>query len=281
VIGQADLTMTVNVSWAAVNMVPVSLDLRTPDGQSAASGVWVRLESPVDLPGAAVVSIQSPSQGAVDVSAPGRVRVDATSDASGHVQFSVPVGSYTLTLVPGSDSGAATLTQSLDVASAGISRVLTTVVPVTLSGALLPLGMSVGVRIFARDQTTGIRAPLASTVVDANGHYAMSLPPGRTYELEGVPATGTTFARSVLGRVALESQAKTAPDYVLGKGKPFVGVVSVTGGAQGLAGAVVQVFCGDSIAACTAPDRPIAEATTRSDGAFTVVLPEAYLAAGL
>jgi len=313
-VATSDTAISASVVWAASSSVPVTLHVRSTDGASDVPGAWVRLESPQELPDVATVSIRGSAAAAaaaaaatsnpasamsppramtgpgagpvIKLSASGIVRVDATTGTTGLARFSaVPVGSYTVTIVPPDGmSGLAMPTRaSVVVAAGGLSSTLSLAAPVMLSGRLLPVAATAHMRVVAVDQTSGIPAPPVATTVDDSGNYQLDLPPGRTYQLEADPLGVASFARTVLGTVALGGQDQAAPDFQVAAGVAITGTVSGPPadpqqlGPVAMGGALIQIFCSSLSAACPAPDQPVAEVATRADGTFRVFVPAALL----
>jgi hypothetical protein len=222
----------------------------------------------------------------IKLSASGIVRVDATTGTTGLARFSaVPVGSYTVTIVPpdGMSALAMPTRASVVVAAGGLSSTLALAAPVALSGRLLPVAQTAHMRVVALEQTSGIPAPPVATTVDDSGTYRLDLPPGRTYRLEADPLGIASFARTVLGTVALGGQDQAAPDFQVGAGVALTGTVIGPPsdpqqlGPVAMGGALIQIFCSSLSATCPAPDQPVAEVATRADGTFRVFVPAALL----
>jgi hypothetical protein len=311
-VATSDTSISASLAWAPSSSVPVTIHVRSTDGASDVPGAWVRLESPQELPGVATVSIRGSAAAAaaatsnptsavtpprtmmgtggagpvIKLSASGIVRVDATTGTTGLARFSaVPVGSYTVTIVPPDGmSGLAMPTRtSVVVAAGGLSSTLSLAGPVVLSGRLLPVDQTAHMRVVAVDQSSGIPAPPVATTVDDSGTYQLDLPPGRTYQLEADPLGVANFARTVLGTVALGGQDQAAPDFQVATGVAITGTVSGPPadpqqvGPVAMGGALIQIFCSSLSATCPAPDQPVAEVATRADGTFRVFVPAALL----
>ena len=157
----------------------------------------------------------------------------------------------------------------------GVTATVVLVPRVTVPGRLLPLGKTAGVRIVAHDQSSGIAAPVTSALVDDQGGYALSLHPGRQYELVAEPPPGQfALARTVLDiKNSPVSRGAPALDYTVAAGFPFQGIVVGEGAGTAMAGALVEVFCVGGSPSCLDPETAIAEAVTDYGGAFTVALP--------
>jgi hypothetical protein len=320
-VATSDTSISASLVWAPSSSVPVTLHVRSTDGASDVPGAWVRLESPQELPSVATVSIRGSAAAAaaaavtasangtptptptsaanpprtmmgtdgvpvIKLSASGIVRVDATTGTTGLARFSaVPVGTYTVTIVPpdGMSALAMPTRASVVVAAGGLSSTLSLAAPVVLSGRLLPVAETARMRVVALDQTSGIPAPPVATTVDDSGNYRLALPPGRTYQLEADPLGIANFARTVFGMVALGGQDQAAPDFQVAAGVAISGTVSGPPsdpqqlGPVAMGGALIQIFCSSLSAACPAPDQPVAEVATRADGTFRVFVPAALL----
>jgi hypothetical protein len=310
-VATSDTSISASLLWAPTSTVPVTIHVRSTDGAADVPGAWVRLESPQELPGVATVSIRGSAAAVaaaatsmlasattpprtmagtdatpvLKLSASGIVRVDATTGTTGLARFSaVPVGSYTVTIIPPDGSGLAMPTRaSVVVAAGGLSSTLSLAAPVALSGRLLPVAGTAHMRVVALEQTSGIPVPPVAATVDDSGTYRLDLPPGRTYRLEADPLGIAGFARTVLGTVALGVQDQAAPDFQVAAGVALTGIVSGPPsdpqqlGPVAMGGALIQIFCSSLSAICPAPDQPVAEVATRADGTFRVFVPAALL----
>ena len=134
---------------------------------------------------------------------------------------------YHLHLLP----EAAITVQRVTLTSAGLTATVPLARHFVLTGTLLPVGMTKGVRIVARDRGTGIVAPPTSAMVNEQGGYAVSVDPERQYELVAEPPAGSGLALTVLDdfKEIHSAQPSPAPDYTVAMGFSFMGQVRAEG----------------------------------------------------
>jgi hypothetical protein len=274
-VSPADLSMTMNLKWAHFTTAPVSLHILSGDSLADVGGASVSIDSQAELLDVGAVALSGSSGAASTVSASGAVHAHALADGNGVARFAaVPLGPYTITIL--APQGSVPTRTPLVVLGGGVSRSIALAPPVVLSGRLLPAGQSAGIHVLARDSSGIDGTPIFTAIVDTAGHYQLTVTQGRTYQLEADPSGIAGFARTVLGTVNVGAQDQGAPDFAADVGIVFNGVVNgmpSSGGYSTAGGAVVQAFCPGLSTTCPAPDRPIAEAVTRSDGTFRLVLP--------
>jgi hypothetical protein len=278
--------LVLTLTWAAVVRGSLSVAATSTDGAPPAVGAWVRIESEAELPAKEVGTVVVRASGAAantgtTLFPTGVVRADLAVDAFGIARFaSLPVGRYKVTAVPpASLPGTVLTTAFVTLTAAGLIAKVPLSRPVLLSGTLLPNDNSrtSGVRVIARDQSTGIVAEVTSAVVGDQGGYTLSVAPGRQYQLVADPPAGRGLARTVLGSgdpVLVGSNDTVADTFTVGGAVSFTGTVRSDGRTVG--GAVVQVFCAGF--PCLDPASPVAEAVTRGDGTFVVSLPSSAIA---
>jgi len=107
-------------------------------------------------------------------------------------------------------------------------------------------------------------------MVATDGTYRLYVDPGRNYELLAQPPAGSLRGRAVL---AASASAATSPvaDAMLPVAYPVSG--TVTAGTSAVGGALVQAFCPSTSPMCRDATFPLAEAITRADGTFRLMLP--------
>ncbi|MEP6653914.1 MAG: hypothetical protein ABJA82_11170 [Myxococcales bacterium] len=273
----SDLTM----SWDSPARAQFAVVVRSIDGTQPVAGARVRVESEVDaIPRAGTLRVTGLQTTTLVAGA--EVRLDETTDATGRAMFpNLPVTAYKITVVPPSSIPDAAITvQRVTLATAGLTATVPLARHLVLTGTLLPIGMTKGVRIVARDRGTGvvrgtgIAAPPTSALVNEQGGYAVSVDPEHQYELIAEPPAGSGLALTVLDDFKeIHSVQPSAPDYPVARGFPFRGQVRADGSDNLLiGGALVQVYCVGS-SSCLDPEVAIAETITSPDGTFTVELP--------
>lgn len=268
-----DITM----SWDSRARAPFVVVVRGTDGTAPVAGARVRVETEMGaIPRAGTLRVTGLQTTTLVASA--SVRLDVTTDATGRAMFPdlpVTVTPYKVTVVPPSSLAEAAITvQRVTLTSAGLTATVPLVRHLVLTGNLLPVGMTKGVRIVARDRGTGIVAPPTSALVNEQGGYAVSVDPERQYELIAEPPAGSGLALTVLDVKNIGSaQPSPALDYTVATGFPFMGQVRVEGSDNlTIAGALVQVYCVAS-PSCLDPKVAIAETTSSATGTFIVTLP--------
>ncbi|MES1172420.1 MAG: hypothetical protein ABUL77_04210 [Bacteroidota bacterium] len=276
--------LDLRMSWVALTRRAFSVTVRTPDGTTAAPGATVRVESEVEgVADVGTLTYTLSGATAMTVPAKGSVRAELVADASGLARFpNLPVGSYKVTVVPPPAlSGAALTTRIVTLTASGYAGMLPLAQPVTLSGKLLPAAGTKGVRVIARDQSSGIAADVVTAIASDGGAYSLSVPPGRTYQLTADPPSGLMLARTILAAVKVDAIDTSAPTFTVPAGVTFNGTVTAprddADHAVPLAGALVQVFCIGVSPSCLDPRTPVAEALSSATGTFRVLLPAAKM----
>jgi len=274
-IASLDLAMT----WARITSAALSIRVLAPGGAAMGAGARVRATSQA-APGPVGTLVARPAGGsAVTLDATGSTDVEAVTDATGTAVFSaLPVGAYAVTIIPASITGAASAstpaitTTTVTLAAGGLARTLTLATKSTLGGTLLPLSDSPGTQVTAIDQSATAPGTVVSATVAADGTYQLMVDPGRSYELLAQPPAG-----SARGRAVLASAVSDATPAIATATLPIAhfveGTVSGDTGAA-IGGALVQAFCPSTSPRCLDATFPLAEAITRSNGTFQLMLPD-------
>ena len=263
-----DLQMT----WAATPTASLAIDVRGPDGTTPIAGARVRVTSQgaaapvgtlVALP-AGGTSVRLPASGSTDV--------EVASGANGTATFPpLPLGGYDVTIIPPAAASPAAITgTSLTLARGGLAPRVTLATKVVLTGMFLPPSDSAGALVTAVDRSVTAAGAVTSATLAADGSYTLLVDPGRGYELLVEPAAGVLRGRTMLtimsaGGTTLVS-ARPLPI-----GHPVHGRVTAAGNA--IAGALIQVFCRSASSQCD-PTFSLADAISRADGTFDLLLPE-------
>jgi hypothetical protein len=184
----------------------------------------------------------------------------------------LPIGTYSVSVTPPAMAAPAAVTMvSVSVPAAGVSQTLTLLPKVPLTGSLDPAAAAAGARVTALDRGVGL--PVAPVVASANesGQFTLLVDPNRTYELVIDPPTGRGLGRTVMNPLAVGPIGIDAGALALAPGRPIAG--TVTTGAVAVPNALIQVFCEPSAASCVDPTQSLAEAISRGDGSFDLVVP--------
>jgi hypothetical protein len=259
--------MKVVMKWARKPSARLALTVRGLDGMTPVAGARVRVDSSAEIPSVGTLSL-SASGFADELNASGSVRADAVTDAKGLADLgALPEGSYRVVVVPPEGAGAAaTMSTTVTLPAAGLSRDITLTPLVTVTGMLTPALATEGTRVTAID--TGVLSPAvsASAIADVSGRYTLRLSPSRTYELLVEPPPGRGLARSVVALVTPgvnpQPLVHTVPSALLWPG-------TITSARRRVAGAVVQVFC----SSCLDTSLAVAHGVTGADGTVNLVLP--------
>lgn len=185
----------------------------------------------------------------------------------------VPLGTYSVTVTPPADvAQAAVTTLSVDLLAGGVSQTVTLSSKVPLTGTLNPLPGAGQARLTAFDASLelGRSAPVA-TSADEGGGFALLVDPNRAYELVIDPLAGRGLARTVVVIDGVGPVGTHTGPLALTRGQAIKGTL-VTG-VGSVTNAFVQVFCEPSAASCVDPTQSLAEAVSRGDGSFDLVVP--------
>jgi hypothetical protein len=268
-----DTGLTVTMRWANVAHGALAIDVRDSAGAVPQASAQVRVSLQRTLASVGTMTVSTPGANDVMLAASGSFDGNLSTDGTGRVSFpALPVGTYDVTVTPPGGSPAALTTTTLTLSSAGLSQTIPLAQKVRLVGSLLPLPASKGALVTALDAGPGATGTASMSVVGADGSFALSVAPNRTYELIVQPASGRVFGRAVIAGVQVGPSGATVPPIMLPGGLPFSGLVQDNG--MGIGGAFVQVFCVSSAATCADPSASLAEATTLGDGTYSLILPD-------
>ena len=261
--------------WKVLPTARLDVAVTEPGGQPATRPVRVRIESePGALPDVGTFQVETSTLGAT-----GYLRMDADTAANGVATFTaVPIGRYHAYAVPPAEATDVAVTAGLVEAGAAQPQRIALARPVRISGRLLPVNLSAGLRLVALDTDSGSPGEAASATLDAEGRYNLRLAPGRSFRLQIEPSPERNLPRLFLGAVTANADI-TLAEVTGTAGITFVGAVTVE---QTLVpGAVVQVYCTGLPPDCVDPDapdtdaaRPVSETVTTQDGRFQVHLPD-------
>jgi len=274
-VGSLDLAMT----WAPVASAALSIHVQVPGSGAAGAGARVRATSQAGPRSVGTLVAHPAGAMAVMLQATGSTDVEVLTDATGTATFSaLPVGAYVITVTPASSAGtpgASTpeITSTTGtLAAGGLSRTVTLSTKSALGGTLLPLPDSAGTQVTAIDQTATAPGAVVSATVAADGTYQLFVDPGRNYELLAQPPAGSLRGRAVLVP-SVSAAGSPIPAATLPIAHLVPGTVSAESGAT-VGGALVQAFCPSTSPACLDATFPLAEAITRADGTFQLILPD-------
>jgi hypothetical protein len=270
-----DQPASLRFQWKVLPTARLDIAVTEPGGQPASRPVRVRIESePGALPDVGTFQFESTTLGAT-----GYLRLDVDAAANGVATFTgVPIGRYHVYAVPPLESTDVAVTEGrVEVGTAEPQRIALAR-PVRISGRVLPVNLSAGLRIIALDTDSGSPGESASAILDAEGRYDLRLAPGRSFRLQIEPAPERNLPRLFLGAVTANADT-VLPDVTGTAGITFVGSVTVE--RTLVPGAVVQVYCTGLPPDCVDPDapdtdaaRPVSETVTTQDGRFQVHLPD-------
>ena len=137
---------------------------------------------------------------------------------------------------------------------------------------LLPITDSPGTQVTAIDRSVTAPGTVVSATVGADGTYQLFVDPGRSYELLAQPPAGVARGRAILAS-SVSDATPTIATATLPIVHPTSGQDLGTNGA-GIGGVLMQVFCPSTSTKCLDATFPLAEAVTRSDGSFVLLLPD-------
>ena len=281
VVLDASGALIVQMTWDPVTTAPATIVVRGPDGTTRLAGAQVRATSRAAPGPVGTLTAQVDTGAVLALRAVGSTDIQVVTDANGVATFAaLPVGDLTLTVVPPASidpgtapSDGAVTSVPITVASSGLAQTVTLASKVLLSGLVQPIADSAGALVTGID--TSITAPgrVVTATVGANGRYALTVDPARSYQLIVDPAPGASVARAVLGTVTSGAADTTASTRTLPLGHPVIGAVTRSAN-QPVANARVQVFCPAWSAQCLNASFALADVVTAADGSFQLRLAE-------
>jgi len=275
-VASLDLSMT----WDPVTSAELSIQVRTPGGAPAGAGARVRATSQAS-PGTVGTFIAHPAgSSAVMLHATGSTDVEVATDATGTAVFAaLPVGAYVVTIVPASTAGTpsantqAITTTRVTLPTGGFTSAVTLSTKSTLTGVLLPISDSPGTQVTAIDRDVTAPGPVVSAIVAADGTYQLFVDPGRSYELLAQPPAGVQRGRAIVAS-SVSDAVPAIPSATLPIVHPAHGTVTGADDGVAIGGVLMQAFCVSTSTKCLDATFPLAEALTRSDGSFDLLLPD-------
>jgi hypothetical protein len=277
-------SLAIETRFQPIAQGPLTLTILDPAAGEPVSGARVRIVSQVDFPKVAVLTAAAPAGPETQLFASGSVNAEVISDANGRASFGrVPAGSYAGLVIPPAGSSQQAIT------SFGVTLATTGVVPaaaatiqlatkLSVSGTLSPPADAAGASVTAVD-TGPEGGGVASTVADAKGAFTLALSAKRSYRIIVQPATRSTSIRTIFSLdnvgAGTDAQPTTPPPLMLNlqRGRPVSGTVKNADGGP-VDHAFIQIFCVSSVPSCVDPTQSLAEATTRGDGTFDLLLPD-------
>jgi hypothetical protein len=273
-VSSLDLSMT----WDRVTSAALSIHVLGPGGAPVGAGARVRATSQAAPARVGQVIVRPASGSAVTLQATGSTDVEVVTDTNSMAAFALPVGDYAVTIVPASTSVApsastpAITAAMVTLAASGLSRDMTLVTKSTVSGILLPVTDSPGTQVTAIDRSVTAPGTVVSAIVGAGGTYQLFVDPGHSYELLAQPPAGGARGRAILSS-SVSDATPTIATTTLPMVHPTSGKILGANGA-GTGGVLMQVFCPSTSTKCLDPTFPLAEALTRADGSFVLLLPD-------
>lgn len=274
---------TLTMRWDALSSGTLAVQVMRPDGLTPTGNAQVWLHSALPGHRAGLLSVGDVQT----LEAIASVASSVVTGDDGRATFPpYPAGPYVMTVVPPGSAAPAAVTTLATIVSAGAaSQTVTLSRKVTLTGTLFPLPASVGALIRAVDSgtppagsdpgtpSTGLAV---STQVASDGRFSLSVDPNRDYELILQPVANSAGS---VGR-AVVKVSSTAVDQSLGiitlpSGQLYQGTVMLMDSTtpRTVPNAFIQVYCASSAIGCVDPAVSLAEATSRGDGSFSVILP--------
>lgn len=274
-------SLTLGLAWSPVVTAALSVEVRAPDGITLMAGATAHLTTHGAALPAGTLTVSAGNGTPRALPALGTIDVAVTTSAAGLAALPpVPIGAYDLTVVPpaaASTAGtpAAITTMALTLAAGASRRTVTLAAKAQLAGTLMPLTYSAGARVTAIDKSSPDGGTVVTAIVAADGRYTLAVDPGRSYELLAEPVPGAAHGRAVLGPVMSAPGTTQVGERVLPLGHLVKGVVMSGQGlsAPVLGNVLIQAFCPVS-AKCPDPTFPLADAISRADGTFQLLLPE-------
>lgn len=283
----ATSALSITAKFQPIAQGTLTLTILDPTGATPVNGARVRIASQADPQGApaAILTASAPDAAETQqLTAFGSVNAEVLSDAAGRASFGrLPTGKYDVLVVPPVGAGPQALTSlALELQTAGVvpsaAATITMATKVTLSGTLMPPTEAAGASITAVDAGADGSGGVASAVVDAKGGFTLAISPKRSYRIIVQPLPGSGRMRTVFAvdDVGVDKNGNPMPPVPLAltlqRGRSLVGTVENAGFPIGQA--FIQVFCVSSVPSCVDPTISLAEATTRGDGSFDLLIPD-------
>jgi hypothetical protein len=265
---EMDLALT--MTWSALSAGNLSVTVRAGAGGAPVVGARVRADLAGDFVSVGTLTVEAPG-GLSDaqLTASGSAEADGVTDAQGVAHLGLlPTGSYRVTVAPPDGSSSAVTMSDVILPATGLAAEVPLASLVSLTGTIAPVGATTGATVTALDQGLLAASVSPSATVGPDGTYALTLCPGRTYELLVEPSAGKMLGTSVV-TVVTPGASGGSFDVTMPAGVAWSG--SVTGAGRPVAGALVQVFC--AAPACIDGSIAVAQGTTRADGSLSLVLP--------
>lgn len=283
-----DLGMTgapaLTMRWDDLPSATLAVQVVRPDGVTPVGHAQVWLYSALFPYRAGVLAVGD----ALALEALASVAASATTGDDGVATFPpYPAGPYQITVLPPESADpAAVTTVAANVPAGAAAQKVTLASKVKVTGALLPLPASAGALIRAVDSGTPAlyyepgtppTGGSVSTQTAADGSFTLFLSPNRDYELILQPPSN---ASGSVGRAVktmrLGASSANMGVITLPPGQPYQGTVMLLDSTtpRAVAGAFIQVYCAGSSVNCADPTVSLAEATSRGDGTFSLILPQ-------
>jgi hypothetical protein len=265
-----ETNLVLTMTWAALSSGNLSVTVRAGTGGAPVQGARVRADLASDLGSVGTLSVNA-TGGLSDAQLPasGSAEADGVTDAQGVAHLGLlPTGSYLVTVAPPDGSSSAVTTADVVLPATGLAAEVPLASSVQVTGTLAPVGATTGATVTAIDQGVLAAPTSPSATVGSDGTYALTLAPGRSYELSIAPAAGQNLGAGVFSTVTVGPNGGSH-DFSVPAGVTWKG--TVTGAGRPVAGALVQVFCAPP--ACIDGTVAVAQGMTRADGSLSLVLP--------
>lgn len=285
--GVPQLTMR----WDDLPAGTLAVQVMRPDGLTPIGNAQVWLYSALPRTRAGLLSVGD----ALALEAASSVSASVTTGDDGRATFPpYPAGPYVLTVVPPDSAAPAAVTTVSAIVPAGATvQTVTLSSKVTLTGKLLPASAGALIRAVDAgspptdyDPGTPSTGRAASTQATSDGTFSLSVDPNRDYQLilQPVANSSGSLGRAVV-KVSSGAAAMSLGTLTLPAGQLYQGTVMLIDSTtpRTIPNAFIQVYCVSSSVGCVDPAVSLAEATSRGDGSFSLVLPQgaATVAPGL
>lgn len=277
VIGQNIASLKVSMTWDRPTAAPLTVQVVAPGNTATGSGARVRATAAAAPGPVGTLIVQSAGGAPLTLYPTGSTDVEVVTDANGTAVFTaLPIGDYTVMIIPASSDNSPITASSLAITSTavtlpagGLTQKVVLSTKATLTGMLDPPGTLVT----AIDHSVTASGAVVSATVGTDGTYQLFVDPGRSYELLAQPPPNIARGRAVLAQ-SISSATPTIPPATLPLGHPLSGRVFDGQGTPTPTGTLVQVFCDSSSPRCLDPTFPLAETLAGSSGAYTLMLPD-------